>query len=136
MPDKNRRLVYSTDGTNVVDRSALRQRAQSPSTVTAKSRSGSGRTSARAAKQQAQPPADGIVRIQRTSKGHGGKTVTVVTGLPGGERDLDELLKALKQLCGAGGTREGSTLEIQGNHRGRLQAKLEALGHRVKLAGG
>jgi translation initiation factor 1 len=76
------------------------------------------------------------VRIQRTSRGHGGKTVTVITGLPGGERDLDELLKVLKQHCGAGGTREASTLVIQGDHRERLRAKLEALGHQVKLAGG
>jgi translation initiation factor 1 len=126
VPDKNSRLVYSTDGTNVVDRSALGKRTPSPSTLIAKSRSGSGRTD----------PADGIVRIQRTSKGHGGKTVTIITGLPGGERELDELLKVLKQHCGAGGTRDGATLEIQGDHRGRLQAKLEALGHRVKLAGG
>jgi translation initiation factor 1 len=62
--------------------------------------------------------------------------VTIVTGLPGNERALDDLLKVLKQHCGAGGARVGATLEIQGDHRERLQAKLEALGHRVKLAGG
>jgi translation initiation factor 1 len=135
LPDKNSRLVYSTDGEHVVGRSALRGRAPSPSTLDAKSRSGSGRPGKGTTK-QAQPPADGIVRIQRTSRGHGGKTVTVITGLPGGERDLDELLKVLKQHCGAGGTREASTLVIQGDHRERLRAKLEALGHQVKLAGG
>ncbi|RJQ11097.1 MAG: stress response translation initiation inhibitor YciH [Dehalococcoidia bacterium] len=81
-------------------------------------------------------PVDGFVRIQREKKGRGGKTVTIVTGLPGGTRELDALLKDLKQLCGAGGTREGSVLEIQGDHRERLEDRLIALGHRVKLAGG
>jgi translation initiation factor 1 len=129
MPDKNARLVYSTDGTNVVDRSALK----GPSTKSSRGRTGSGRTVGTATQS---PPDDGFVRIQRTRKGHGGKTVTVVTGLPGNERALDDLLKVLKQLCGAGGARVERTLEIQGDHRERLQTKLESLGHRVKLAGG
>lgn len=81
-------------------------------------------------------PADGIVRLLRETKGRGGKTVTIVAGLPGSERDLDATLKVLKQHCGAGGTREGANLEIQGDHRERLQQKLVALGHRVKIAGG
>ena len=81
-------------------------------------------------------PADGFARIQREKKGRGGKTVTLVTGLPGGARGLDALLKDLKQHCGAGGTRDGAVLEIQGDHRERIEARLVALGHRVKLAGG
>lgn len=85
---------------------------------------------------QSKVPDDGYVRIRREKSGRGGKTVTTVTGLPGAERDLDDLLKVLKQLCGAGGTREGATLEIQGDHRDRIEAKLTALGHRVKRAGG
>jgi translation initiation factor 1 len=76
------------------------------------------------------------VRIQQESKGRRGKTATVVTGLPGSERELDALLTVLKQHCGAGGAREGNVLELQGDHRERLKAKLEALGHQVKLAGG
>ncbi|MPZ98676.1 MAG: hypothetical protein GEU80_04905 [Dehalococcoidia bacterium] len=82
------------------------------------------------------PPADGIVRVQRETKGRRGKTVTVISGLPGGERDLEALLKALKQHCGAGGARDGAVLELQGDHRDRVLARLEALGHRVRLAGG
>lgn len=72
----------------------------------------------------------------RDRRGRGGKTATVVVGLPGTEAELDSLLKALKQLCGAGGSRDGRMLEIQGDHRERLQRKLEAMGHRVRLAGG
>jgi translation initiation factor 1 len=120
LPDKGSRLVYSTDGGRVREKLTPHNRKIEPSSPQAK----------------ATIPADGIVRIQRDKKGRGGKTVTVITGLPGAEADLDALLKLLKQACGAGGTREGSTLEIQGDHRERLREKLEALGHRVKLAGG
>lgn len=82
------------------------------------------------------PPDDGIVRIQRDKKGRGGKTATTVTGLPGSEADLDALLKALKAHLGTGGSREGRVLIVQGDQRERLFARLETLGHKVKLAGG
>jgi translation initiation factor 1 len=121
LPDTNSRLVYSSDGGRVPQEPEPRARKNA---------------SPRARKPTAAPPDDGVVRVQRTAKGHGGKTVTAITGLPGGERELDALLKVLKQHCGAGGSREGTVLEIQGDHRERLRAKLEQLGHRVKLAGG
>lgn len=81
-------------------------------------------------------PDDGVVRIQRDRKGRGGKTVTVVTGLPGTDADLDALLKRLKSSLGTGGTREGRALCFQGDHRDRLLVALSSLGHRPKLAGG
>jgi translation initiation factor 1 len=86
--------------------------------------------------QRATPPNDGVVRVMRDSKGRKGKTATVVTGLPGTDAELDALLKELKQACGAGGSREGRALEIQGDHRERLVEKLTGMGHKVKLAGG
>jgi translation initiation factor 1 len=76
---------------------------------------------------------DGIVRVSRDKKGRKGKTVTVVTGLPG---NLAEVASTLKRLCGSGGTVAGDTVEIQGDHRERVAAKLTELGHKVKLAGG
>lgn len=70
------------------------------------------------------------------SRAAGGKVVTVITGLPGTETELDGLLKALKQHCGAGGARDGRSLEIQGDHRERIRTHLEGLGYRPRLAGG
>jgi translation initiation factor 1 len=42
----------------------------------------------------------------------------------------------MKRLCGAGGTLKDGVLEIQGDHRERLAARLRTLGYTVKLAGG
>ena len=82
------------------------------------------------------PPDDGVVRVQRDKKGRGGKTATTVTGLPGSEAELDTLLKTLKTFCGAGGSREGRTLVVQGDQRERLMEKLTAMGLKPKLSGG
>jgi translation initiation factor 1 len=125
MPGEQSRLVYSTDGEHVVQAKTERPTKPVPA------------RNARASGRPAPPvPDDGYVRIRREKSGRGGKTVTTVTGVRASERELDDLLKTLKQLCGAGGTREGATLEIQGDHRDRIHEKLVALGHRVKLAGG
>ena len=79
---------------------------------------------------------DGIVRIWRDRKGRGGKTVTVVAGLPGDQAALSEIAATLKRLCGSGGTVSDANVEIQGDHRERVAARLTELGYRVKLAGG
>jgi translation initiation factor 1 len=83
------------------------------------------------------PRGDGIVRVSRDRKGRRGKTVTVVAGLPGDAAALEELAGVLKRLCGSGGTvTEDGQVEVQGDHRERVAARLSELGHRVKLAGG
>jgi translation initiation factor 1 len=80
-------------------------------------------------------PDDGIVRVWRDGKRRRGKTVTVIAGVEPARRD--EVAGTLKRLCGSGGTvQDDGTVEIQGDHRERVAAKLGALGYRVKLAGG
>lgn len=79
---------------------------------------------------------DGIVRIRRESKGRGGKTVTVVTGLPLAGSELNALARALKQRCGVGGAVKDGNIEIQGDQRELLQAELNVRGFQVKISGG
>jgi len=79
-------------------------------------------------------PDDGIVRIFKEKGGRGGKTVTVVRGLPAG--DLDRLAAELKRRCGAGGAVKSGAVEIQGDHREQAAEFLRLQGYRVKLAGG
>ena len=81
-----------------------------------------------------QLPSDGIVRVFREKGGRRGKVVTVVRGLT--LADLPGVATELKRLCGSGGTVKNGALEIQGDHREKVAARLEALGHVVKLAGG
>jgi translation initiation factor 1 len=79
-------------------------------------------------------PRDGVVRIFRGKGGRGGKAVSVVRGLP--PRDLDAVAKDLKKHCGSGGTVKDGAVEIQGDHREKIAARLTAQGYVVKLAGG
>jgi translation initiation factor 1 len=78
----------------------------------------------------------GVVRVSREKKGRRGKTVTVISGLPGGPSALAETAAQLKRECGSGGTVSGGDVELQGDHRERVVARLAELGYTVRLAGG
>ena len=83
-----------------------------------------------------QPGQPAVVRVGRETKGRRGKGVTTVSDLPLDELALHELATKLKQRCGTGGTVKDGRIEIQGDQRDRLVTELEALGYRVKRAGG
>ena len=72
-------------------------------------------------------------RIQRDKKKRRGKTVTMVSGLKG---DLKPIFRELQKHCGSGGTVKDGIIEIQGDHRAKIQKFLEAKGIFVKLVGG
>ena len=78
----------------------------------------------------------GVVRVAREVAGRGGKVVTTVRGLPGSETERASTAKALKAACGTGGTLKDGVLELQGEHRDRAVAWLQARGLTVKRAGG
>lgn len=82
------------------------------------------------------PKGDGVVRVSLDRKGRGGKSVSLVTGLPGSDEDLKTLAAELKRRCGTGGTLKDGVIEIQGDHRDTLVAALRAHGFTVKKAGG
>jgi len=79
---------------------------------------------------------DGVVRVRRETKGRGGKTVTVISGLPLDETGVKALAGELKRRCGTGGTVKDGLVEIQGDHRELLLAELASRGFRAKAAGG
>lgn len=82
------------------------------------------------------PAGDGVVRVSRQTQGRGGKTVTLVRGLPLCAAQLAALAKRLRGACGTGGSCKDGVLELQGDHVERLLALLLAEGHRAKRAGG
>lgn len=66
----------------------------------------------------------------------GGRAVTLVTGLVGRVEDLAAFAKAAKAACNAGGTLRHGVLEIQGDHRARIEALLAARGLRARRRSG
>ena len=108
----NHRLVYSTDDGD--RRRTEAGRKPSPATGPAL-------------------PKDGVARVFREKGGRGGKTVTVIRGLDG---DLAAVASDLKRHCGSGGSVKGDAVEIQGDHREKVVARLQAAGYRAKPAGG
>ena len=83
-----------------------------------------------------EPSKSAVARVGRETKGRAGKGVTVVSDLPLDENGLAELATRLKTRLGTGGTVRDRRIEIQGDHRDRIVAELEALGYRAKRAGG
>ena len=105
--DPNARLVYSTGG-------------ESPSQPDAETPTrGDG----------------GRIRI-RLDRRASDRVMTVVTGLPGSPAEIAALAKALKSACGTGGTVKDAALELQGDHRDKVEAALRARGLRSKRTGG
>ena len=76
------------------------------------------------------------VRIMRESKGRGGKSVSVITGLNLDKDALKNLGKTLKAQLGTGGAIKDGNIEIQGDHREKLLELLEKQSIKAKIAGG
>jgi translation initiation factor 1 len=72
------------------------------------------------------------VRVSLDTKGRRGKPVTLIADIPHNPQVIDDIARQLKALCGAGGTVEGRTILIQGDHRDKVCARLEQSGMRVK----
>ena len=79
---------------------------------------------------------DGIVRLRIERKGRGGKSVTLVEGLPFNEELLKEISKELKKQCGVGGALKNGIIELQGDVRDSVLTILKSKGYSVKKSGG
>lgn len=84
----------------------------------------------------AAPKTDGVVRVSLQTKGRGGKSVTVVKGLPLQADALALLGKQLRAACGSGGTAKDGVIEVQGDHVAVVMALLQKQSYTVKRAGG
>jgi translation initiation factor 1 len=82
--------------------------------------------------QLSEVPAKVVAKLRMEKAGRGGKTVTVVDGLPQNEAFLSELATALKKACGTGGTVRTGAIELAGDVRERIRPLLEKRGYTVK----
>ena len=73
-----------------------------------------------------------VARLRMEKKGRGGKTMTVVYGLPRNAAFLRELTQELKRTCGTGGTAVEDGVELQGDLRDRVREVLQKKGFVVK----
>lgn len=73
-----------------------------------------------------------VAKVRMEKKGRGGKTVTVVYGLPQNAEFLKELCQELKRACGTGGTVVEGGVELQGDLRPRVRDVLAQRGYIVK----
>jgi translation initiation factor 1 len=75
-----------------------------------------------------------VAKLRMEKKGRGGKTVTVVDGLPRNASLLKDLCQELKRACGTGGAVVEGTIELQGELRERVRDVLLKKGYVVKGA--
>ena len=77
-------------------------------------------------------PVRPVAKLRMEKAGRGGKTVTVVFGLPSNTAFLKDLAAELKKACGTGGTATDDGVELQGDLRERVREILIARGFQVK----
>jgi translation initiation factor 1 len=62
-----------------------------------------------------------------------GKYATVINGLDGRDIDLKELSSLLKAKCACGGTIKENSIELQGDHKGKVKEILMSVGYSPEL---
>ena len=67
------------------------------------------------------------IRITADSRRYG-KMMTLVDGIQDSSISLDNLLSTLKSKCACGGTIKEGRIELQGDHRKKVQKVLEEMG--------
>lgn len=77
-------------------------------------------------------PARVVAKLRMEKAGRGGKTVTVVYGLPQNDAFLKEMSQELKRACGCGGAVAHGEIELQGDLRERVRDLLSKKGIVVK----
>lgn len=62
-----------------------------------------------------------------------GKVVTIVEGIDASDIDIDDLARTLKTKCASGGTVKKGRIELQGEHKKKVQKVLEDMGFQVEV---
>jgi len=78
------------------------------------------------------PPEQQKLMVRLDKKQRAGKTVTLVEGFVGNDKDLADLAKKLKTSCGVGGSVKEGVIIIQGNFKDNILQWLKARGYSAK----
>ena len=109
MAKSSGRIVYSSERGRVSPRSALREPVDDEPV-----------------------PTRVVLRLRIEKTGRGGKTVTVIDGLPNNASFAATLAQELKRSCGTGGALRSGAVELQGDLRERARELLTLKGYTVK----
>ncbi len=60
-----------------------------------------------------------------------GKIVTIIEGIDSSDIDLDDLARKLKTRCASGGTVKDGRIELQGEHKKKVEQVLNEMGFQV-----
>ena len=60
-----------------------------------------------------------------------GKIVTIIEGIDSSDIDLDDLARKLKTRCASGGTVKDGRIELQGEHKRKVEKVLNEMGFLV-----
>ena len=71
------------------------------------------------------------LHVQYERKGRGGKEVCVISGFDCDEEQIKVLAKALKQVCGLGGSVKDQSILMQGKSMNAIEAYLKKQGFQV-----
>jgi translation initiation factor 1 len=78
------------------------------------------------------PPPDQVAKI-KIEKRKGNRIVTVITGMDHPANDLAKLCTELRQALSTGGSVQGRTIELQGEHAPRVLALLAEKGLKGRI---
>jgi translation initiation factor 1 len=62
-----------------------------------------------------------------------GKIVTIIEGIDSADIDLTDLARTLKTRCAAGGTVKDGKIELQGEHKKKVEQVLAEMGFLVEM---
>jgi translation initiation factor 1 len=74
-------------------------------------------------------PENQLLKVQKSTKHRGGKTVSVILGFEGSLENMEALCKKIKAHCGTGGAAKDDEIIIQGDHLQKIVKWLHSNGY-------
>jgi len=71
-----------------------------------------------------------LIRVYLVKRTYG-KMVTIIEGIDSSDIDIDDIAKKLKTHCASGGTVKKGNIELQGDHKRKVEELLKREGFQI-----